>query len=98
MATTSYFGGTGNDALQGGAGDDIIDGNEDSSGLDVDTASYASATAGVTVDLAVTTAQNTVGDGTDTVTGIERLIGSNFADSLSGDAFEQHPRWRWWRR
>ena len=42
----------------------------------------------MTVSLATTTAQNTVGDGTDTLSSIENLIGSGFGDTLtaaSGD-------------
>ena len=71
----------GNDIVNGGAGDDTLDG-----GAGTDTASYADAAAGVTVSLAVTTAQATGGDGTDTLTGFENLAGSAFADTLTGDA------------
>ena len=70
----------GNDLLSGGAGDDILDG-----GNGTDTATYAGATAGVTVDLAIAVAQATGGAGSDTLTGIENLIGSSFADTLRGD-------------
>ncbi|ATE76348.1 retention module-containing protein [Pseudomonas frederiksbergensis] len=73
-------GGAGNDLLFSGPGNDLLDG-----GTGNDTASYAHATAGVTVDLSLLTAQNTVGAGTDTLTGIENLTGSNFNDSLTGD-------------
>ena len=63
----------------GGAGNDVLDG-----GLGVgDTASYINATAGVTVSLATGAAQNTIGAGTDSLTGIESLIGSNFKDDLT---------------
>ena len=51
-----------------------------------DTASYADATAGVTVNLAIATAQNTVGAGTDTLFNFENLTGSNFNDKLTGNA------------
>ena len=37
------------------------------------------------MDLAVTEAQNTGGAGTDVLTGIERLIGSDFGDTLAGN-------------
>jgi Ca2+-binding RTX toxin-like protein len=67
--------------IEGGAGNDILVG-----GLGIDTASYAGATAGVTVNLATTTAQNTVNAGTDTLSGFENLLGSAFNDSLTGDA------------
>jgi Ca2+-binding RTX toxin-like protein len=73
-------GGAGNDLLFSGPGNDLLDG-----GTGIDTASYAHATAGVTVDLSLLTAQNTLGAGTDTLTGIENLTGSNFNDTLTGD-------------
>lgn len=74
-------GGAGNDVLEGGAGTDILVG-----GLDLDTASYASASSAVTVNLGLTAAQNTIGAGTDTLNGIENLLGSGFNDTLTGDA------------
>jgi len=73
-------GGAGNDLLFSGPGNDLLDG-----GTGIDTVSYAHATAGVTVDLSLLTAQNTLGAGTDTLTGIENLVGSNFNDTLTGD-------------
>ncbi|MGF6207093.1 retention module-containing protein [Pseudomonas frederiksbergensis] len=73
-------GGAGNDLLYSGPGNDLLDG-----GTGTDTASYAHATAGVTVNLGLLTAQNTLGAGTDTLTGIENLTGSNFNDTLTGD-------------
>ncbi|WP_395599222.1 retention module-containing protein [Pseudomonas sp. A1437] len=73
-------GGAGNDLLYSGAGNDLLDG-----GSGTDTASYAHATAAVTVNLGLLVAQNTLGAGTDTLTGIENLVGSNFNDSLTGD-------------
>jgi len=76
-------GGAGNDLFTGGAGNDVIDG-----GADVDTASYADATALVSVELATTTAQNTYGAGTDTLTNIENLTGSAYNDTLAGNAWD----------
>ncbi|WP_137804493.1 retention module-containing protein [Pseudomonas sp. G(2018)] len=73
-------GGAGNDLLFSGVGNDLLDG-----GTGNDTASYAHATAGVTVNLGTSGPQNTLGAGTDTLTGIENLVGSNFNDSLTGD-------------
>ncbi|WP_256469659.1 MULTISPECIES: hypothetical protein [unclassified Bradyrhizobium] len=67
------------DLLEGGAGDNALVG-----GAGTDTVSYEHATAGVTVSLALTTAQNTVGAGTDTLTGFENLTGSAFNDALTG--------------
>ena len=72
--------GDGNDLLIGGSGNDQLDG-----GAGIDTASYAGASSGVTVSLANLAAQNTGGAGTDTLNGIENLIGSDYNDSLTGD-------------
>jgi hypothetical protein len=72
-------GGQGDDALDGRGGNDTLDG-----GGDADTASYANAPAGETVDLGAGTA--TGGDGSDTLTEVENLVGSPFADSLIGSA------------
>ena len=74
------FGGRGNDLIEGRGGRDTLDG-----GLGQDTASYASATSGVTVSLALQgTAQTTGGAGKDTLLNFERVIGSSFNDVLSG--------------
>lgn len=75
---------TGNDAdnvFAGGAGNDTMAG-----GNGVDTLDYGSAIAGVTVRLGVTGAQNTVGAGTDTISGFENVVGSAFNDTLAGSA------------
>lgn len=70
----------GNDLLTGGAGADRLVG-----GAGRDTASYATSASGVTVSL--TTRVGTTGDAMgDTLDGIENLIGSGYADRLTGDA------------
>jgi Ca2+-binding RTX toxin-like protein len=74
-------GGNGVDRMEGGAGDDVLAG-----GAGIDTALYRSATSAVTVNLTVGTAQNTGGGGIDTLTGIERITGSNYNDTLTGNA------------
>ena len=74
-------GATGNDLLIGGAGDDTLYGGDG-----VDAASYAGATAGVHVSLLIVGPQNTIGAGTDTLDSIEKLVGSNFADTLTAGA------------
>jgi Ca2+-binding RTX toxin-like protein len=51
-----------------------------------DTADYSEAGSAVTVSLAITTAQATGGSGLDTLTAIENLTGSAFADKLTGNA------------
>jgi Ca2+-binding RTX toxin-like protein len=69
----------GKDTLDGGAGSDTLRG-----GTGADTVSYQSATAGVSVSLLVTGAQATGGSGSDTLSSIERLTGSDFVDQLIG--------------
>ncbi|QJP94458.1 retention module-containing protein [Pseudomonas fluorescens] len=73
-------GGAGNDLLYSGPGNDLLDG-----GTGIDTVSYAHATAGVTVNLSLLGAQNTLGAGIDTISNVENLVGSNFNDTLTGD-------------
>jgi Ca2+-binding RTX toxin-like protein len=70
----------GNDLLRGGAGADRLDG-----GADIDTASYYTGTAGVTVNLA--TGTGSAGDAQgDTLVGIENVTGSAGADQITGSA------------
>jgi VCBS repeat-containing protein len=76
----TLHGDAGNDLLFSGMGNDLLDG-----GIGNDTASYAHATAGVTVNLGQSGPQNTFGAGTDTLTAIENLVGSDFNDNLTGD-------------
>lgn len=89
--TDRLFGGAGQDAIDGGAGDDTIDGGAGNDLLSgdtgIDTVSYASATAGVTVSLALKSAQQTGGAGVDTLSGFEKLTGSDFDDTLTGNQF-----------
>ena len=72
--------------LEGGLGDDTLDG-----GNNIDTASYEHAPAGaggvgVTVDLTQIGSQNTGTTGQDTLLNIENLRGSSFDDTLTGNA------------
>lgn len=83
-AANRLDGGDGDDTLDGGGGNDtLLGGNHLSGG---DTASYARAGAAVTVNLALTTVQNTGGGGSDQLNGIEHLIGSRQGDSLIGSS------------
>jgi Ca2+-binding RTX toxin-like protein len=80
-----------NDTITGDANDNVIEGGLGNDtlvgGNGNDTASYAGATAGVTVSLALQgVGQNAVNAGTDTLSGFENLLGSGFNDSLTGDA------------
>ena len=67
------------DTLEGNGGNNVLAG-----GLGIDTMSYERAAADVTVSLAITKAQNTIGAGSDTLTGFENLTGSAFNDKLTG--------------
>ncbi|WP_340645065.1 calcium-binding protein [Phenylobacterium sp.] len=83
-------GGSGNDTLSGGANDDYLMGDAGNDRIDGGTgndwAGYEDATSGVKVDLALTTAQNTLGAGIDTLVSIEYVYGSSYGDTLSGTA------------
>jgi Ca2+-binding RTX toxin-like protein len=72
-------GGIGNDTLMGGAGADTLIG-----GTGIDTASYANAAAGVVASL-ITPASNTGDAAGDTYNTVEGLLGSAFADTLTGN-------------
>jgi Ca2+-binding RTX toxin-like protein len=75
------LGGAGDDRLIGGAGADSLQGGAGS----FDTADYSTSAVAVTVNL--TTGTGSGGDAQgDTLTGIERLIGSAGDDTLSGSA------------
>jgi Ca2+-binding RTX toxin-like protein len=69
--------------FDGGSGNDTLTGNAALAG---DVASFASALAGVSVNLGLTTRQDTKGAGLDLLTGFEGLKGSNFNDLLIGTA------------
>ncbi len=82
------FGRAGDDTIDGGAGDDTLSGDEGNDaligGLGLDTVIFNSATSGVTVNLALGTASGG-GLGNDTLDSIERVEGSSYGDSLTGD-------------
>jgi Ca2+-binding RTX toxin-like protein len=72
----------GNSVLEGGPGNDILNGN----GSDA-TASYADATGGVTVNLTISGPQNVGGgDGIDTLNSIANITGSAYNDTLIGNS------------
>ena len=81
----TLLGGGGADRLVGGAGDDLLVGGAGADTLDggdgADTASWAASDTGVQVDLILGRA-----DGGDVLIGVEHLLGSDFADTLQGDA------------
>ncbi|MEF8756300.1 MAG: hypothetical protein V5B60_20575 [Accumulibacter sp.] len=69
--------------LYAGAGSNVLDGAGGN-----DTLSYLyGASSGVSLSLAIVGAQATGGSGSDSVAGIEHLVGSTHADTLTGDGF-----------
>ncbi len=81
-------GGDGNDVLDGGAGDDRLNGGAGADtligGAGADTAQYSGSSSGVKVSLVSGLGSGGDAEG-DTLSGIENLIGSDFADKLTGD-------------
>jgi Ca2+-binding RTX toxin-like protein len=82
-------GGAGNDFMVGGFGDDTLDGGDrfDRVGY------FAGATTGVTVDLRLHGVAQYVGElGWDTISNVEAVSGTIFADTLTGD---DNSNWLW---
>ena len=76
-------GGDGNDALFGGAGADTLNGGEG-----FDEANYSASAGGVTVDLTMSGRQQSTNNydaAGDTLTSIEKLVGSAYNDRLTGN-------------
>src|SRR5215212_5390958 len=67
---------SGNDTILGGVGNDTLDG-----GLGTDTASYSASLTAVNASL---TTKSSTGEGSDTFSGVENLLGSSKADTLTG--------------
>ncbi|QFS51330.1 beta strand repeat-containing protein [Nostoc sphaeroides] len=84
------FGGIGNDSLFGDAGDDWLIGDAGADTLNggdgVDIASYSTAEAGVSINLA--TGVNTGDAAGDVYQSIEQINGSDYADTLVGNALD----------
>lgn len=85
----NFIGGDeGNDVIDGGGGDDWLaggGGNDSITGGDgnYDLADFSTALGNVTANLAT---GNATGEGTDTMSGVEALFGSQYDDVLTGDA------------
>jgi len=73
--------GKGEAVLVSSPGNDLLEG-----GHGIDTVSYATAKAGVVVDLNLVGQQDTGGGGLDTLVRIDNLIGSDYHDTLIGNA------------
>ncbi|MCS3765091.1 VCBS domain-containing protein [Bradyrhizobium centrosematis] len=77
----SLSGLAGNDRLKGLDGNDLLDG-----GLGFDRADYVAATGGITANLAAGSVTGP-GAGTDTLVGIEGIVGSDYADTINATGF-----------
>ena len=93
--SNELVGGAGNDTVNGGNGNDLIidttgSGNDKYvGGGGSDTVDYSSALAAITVNLLAGRAASTLDDagiGTDTLAGVENVVGGAFDDSLTGSA------------
>ena len=91
----TLLGGAGNNLLQGGDGDDFLVGGLGSDtiqgGTGIDTVSYVGSdgAGGVTVDLNLITGQSVIvgsESSGDILSGIERVVGSQFGDLLTGNS------------
>lgn len=86
----TVFGGEGVDRLLGGSSDDVFVGGQGGDTINgragEDTASYLDSNSAVSVNLALTGAQNTLGAGFDTLRRIENLTGSAHNDVLRGNS------------
>ncbi|MEW6133759.1 MAG: nidogen-like domain-containing protein [Pseudomonadota bacterium] len=84
LTGTANINGTGNalnNILSGNSGNNILNGK-----LGIDTVDYSLASAGLTVNLGLTSSQNLTpgGQGYDTLLSFENIIGSYYDDSLTG--------------
>lgn len=90
------YGGKGDDIIKGGAGDDLLRGDSGNDkffgeagndkivgGTGFDTLDYSGASSAITVDLSKKTVSG-ISTGDDTVSGIEKIIGTSFADTFKG--------------
>ncbi|MFT6258380.1 MAG: Ca2+-binding RTX toxin-like protein [Rickettsiales bacterium] len=84
MGNDNLSGESGDDILEGGIGDDVLDGGEESE-INGDTISYVTSSSGVNVDIASNIVSGGDAQG-DTISNFENITGSNFADTLTGDA------------
>ena len=84
------YGASGNDVLDGGVGADLLSGGAGNDrligGTGADSADYGAASRTVVVNLAVSGPQDTRGAGSDTLSSIENLNGSIYADRLTGNS------------
>ena len=94
----AIYGGKGNDIISGGAGDNLLRGDSDNDlfyadagndtivgGTGFDTVDYSAAMSAITVDISKKTIAGAT-TGNDTISGIEKVIGTAFADTFKGSS------------
>ena len=74
-----------NDYIEGTAGNNVLKGM-----MGIDLLSYEHSSVGVYVNLSITSAQDTIGAGIDTISSFEDLYGSRFDDVLTGSNARNH--------
>lgn len=75
------IGGAGNDTIMSGGGNNVIDG-----GAGINTIDYSNVSSGVNVDLTNNIVNNNGEGGTDTITNIQNVTGSDANDIIKGNA------------
>ena len=85
------YGGADNDFFSGGEGNDLMDGGDGFDRASMFLSLGTDIQAGATVDLAITTAQDT-GHGLDTFINIEHVSGTTFSDTFYGNSGDN---WLW---
>ncbi len=88
----SLFGGDGSDILRGGSGADILDGEGGAGDFDLIDFSDASGLISFTLNRVGTATFAASGLGTDTYSNMEGVIGTNFADILTGSSLADELR------
>ncbi|GAO78258.1 MULTISPECIES: hypothetical protein [unclassified Sphingopyxis] len=91
-ADEALYGGTGADRLEGRGGDDLLQGGAGADiligGDGIDTVDYSANAGAVSIDLQTGASSGADAEG-DRFDGVERFIGTNFADTLVGDGGDQ---------
>ena len=91
LGNDTLLAGDGVDRLIGGGGNDILDGDRLSPGgtrvFGLDTADYSGALEGIAVNLGAGQVVGGTSVGTDTLDGVEVIIGTDFADTLDASSF-----------
>lgn len=80
VGNDKLYGQSGDDVLYGGRGNDLLSGSTGN-----DTAHYGAANGSISIDLGITSNQDTGADGIDRLVNIENITGSRYNDSIRGN-------------